>query len=80
VTNGGLLATIDRQQLLIVATKSDSLPHLFILNPKPVVSVLQQMRRHEEAIPAFETSAELDKSSGSALVRSLLHCHGICCT
>jgi hypothetical protein len=38
------------------------------LNPKPVVSVLQQMRRHEEAIQAFDTSAELDKSSGSALV------------
>jgi hypothetical protein len=71
VTNGGLLATIDRQQLRIAPAKSASFSHLFILNPKPVLSVLQQMRRHEEAIPAFETSAELDKSSGSALVRSL---------
>jgi hypothetical protein len=33
-----------------------------------ISAVLQQMRRHDEAIPAFEISAELDKSSGSALV------------
>jgi hypothetical protein len=71
VTICGWFTAIDRQQLFFTAATSQLFSHLLILNPKPVVSVLQQMRRHEEAIQAFETSAELDKSSGSALVRSL---------